>query len=147
MIADAVRLRRELTQFVRTHTNVQALQLTEHDWLTLQQLETVLKPFWDHTNTVSKASPTIVESLPIYWHLDDLLDDIQGASGDFEGVNEDIRAAVEGGIRKMNKFARMMDDNVLYYVAAVLDPRIKTSLIEAQMSEPDAQLIISQVRD
>ena len=147
MIADAIRLRRELTQFVRTHTNVQALQLTEHDWLTLQQLEKVLKPFWDHTNTVSKACPTIVESLPIYWHLDDLLDDIQGGSGDFEGVNKDIRAAVEGGIRKMNKFARIMDDNILYYMAAVLDPRIKTSLIEAQMSEPDAQLIISQVRD
>jgi hypothetical protein len=147
MIADAVRLRRELTQFVRTHADVQAFQLTEHDWLTLQQLGNVLKPFWDHTNMVSKACPTIVESLPIYWHLDDLLDDIQGARGDFEGVNGDIRAAVEWGIRKMNKFARLMDDNILYYVAAVLDPRIKTSLIQAQMSEPDAQLIISQVRE
>ncbi|KAK9372518.1 ribonuclease H-like domain-containing protein [Lipomyces chichibuensis] len=147
MISDAIRLRMELTQFIRTHTDVQVLQPSENEWLTLQQVEKVLKPFWNHTNMVSKACPTIVESLPIYWHLDDLLDDIKGAKGDFEGVNADIRDAVEGGIRKMNKFARMMDDKILYYVASVLDPRIKTSCLEAQMSNADALLIASQVRD
>jgi hypothetical protein len=29
----------------------------------------------------------------------------------------------------MNKFAKKMDGNILYYVAAVLDPCIKTSVI------------------
>jgi hypothetical protein len=38
----------------------------------------------------SKACPTIVESMPIYWHLDDLLDDIQGARGDFAGGMRDV---------------------------------------------------------
>lgn len=37
-----------------------------------------------------------------------------------------------------SKFARKMDDNLLYYVASVLDPRIKSSLIVSQMCEQDA---------
>jgi hypothetical protein len=88
-----------------------------------------------------------MESLPIYWNLDDLLDNIKKAEGDFEDVTVEIQDAAEKGIRKMNKFAKRMDDNILYYVASILDPRIKTSFIEAQMSAPDAQLIMSQVRE
>ena len=107
----------------------------------------VLKPFWDHTNAVSKACPTIVESLPIYWSLDDILDDIKKAECDFEGIAKDIQDAVEAGIQKLGKFTKIMDGNILYYVAAILDPRIKTSYIKAQMSEPDMYLIISQVRE
>ncbi|KAJ5240474.1 uncharacterized protein N7469_002065 [Penicillium citrinum] len=142
MIQDALRLQTELGQFIRIHPEVQA----DDEWSTLQQVAKILKPFWDHTNSVSKARPTIVESLPIYWSLDDLLNDVRNAKGDFEDVNIEIRDAVERGIRKMNKFARKMDDN-LYYVASVLDPRIKSSLIVSQMSEQDSGLIVSQVRN
>lgn len=62
--------------------------------------------------------------------------------GDFEGVDADIRQAVERATRKMNKFLKKMDDNILYYVAVALDPRIKTSLIDAQMDESNARLIV-----
>ena len=47
----------------------------------------------------------------------------------------------------MNKFARKMDTNLLYYVASVLDQRIKSSWIGTQMNEQDAGMIISQVRE
>ncbi|KAJ5413612.1 hypothetical protein N7509_000239 [Penicillium cosmopolitanum] len=147
MIQDALRLQTELGQFVQIHPEVQALQLIDDEWSTLQQVAKILKPFSDHTNSVSKACPTIVESLPIYWSLDDLLNDVRNAEGDFEDVNIEIRDAVERGIRKMNKFARKMDDNLLYYVASVLDPRIKSSLILSRMSEQDSGLIVSQVRE
>jgi hypothetical protein len=147
MISDALRLRKEITQFIRSHQDVQALQLADDEWTTLQQIHKVLKPFWDHTNTVSKACPTIVESLPVYWNLDDILDDIRKAEGDFEGTSKEIQDAIEAGVHKMDKFTKMMDANILYYVAAILDPRIKTSFIKAQMSEPDAHLVISQVRE
>ncbi|KAF7184345.1 hypothetical protein CNMCM7691_005097 [Aspergillus felis] len=145
IISDTLQLRKELTQFIHSHPEVYILQLINNEWVILEQLAKVLKPFWDHTNTVSKSCPTIVESLPIYWSLDNLLDDIKKADGDFRNINVDIRDAVERGIQKMNKFVKRMDDNILYYVGSVLDPRIKTSLIEAQMSEQDSQLIISQV--
>jgi hypothetical protein len=123
MIQDALRLQTELGQFVRIHPEVQALQLTDGDWSTLQQVAKILKPFWDHTNSVSKTCPTIVESLPIYWSLDDLLNDVQNAEGDFEDVSNEIRNAAERGIQKMNKFARKLDDNLLYYVASVFPSR------------------------
>jgi hypothetical protein len=103
----------------------------------------VLKPFWDHTNTVSKACLIIVESLPIYWNLDDILDDIKKAEGNFHDITKDIQDAVETEIQKLGKFIKIMDGNILYYVAAILDPRIKTSYIKAQISKPDARLIIS----
>lgn len=78
-----------------------------------------------------------MESIPIYLSLDDLLNDVRNVEGEFEDVSIEIRDAVEGGIRKMNKFASKMDHNLLYYVASVLDPRIKSSLIVSQMSEQD----------
>ncbi|KAJ6003904.1 hypothetical protein N7540_013186 [Penicillium herquei] len=121
MIQDTLRLQTKLGQFIRIHPEVQALQLTDGDWSTLH--------------------------LPIYWSLDDLLNEVQNAEGDFEDVSIEIRKAVERGIEKMNKFARKIDDNLLYYVASVLDPRIKSSLIVSQMSEQDLALIVSQVRE
>ena len=42
------RLQTELGKFVRIHPEVQALQLTDHEWSTLQQVAKILKPFWDH---------------------------------------------------------------------------------------------------
>jgi hypothetical protein len=83
MISDALRLRKELTQFVRNHPDIHALQLIDDEWVALEQLAKVLKPFYDHTSTISKSCPTIIESLPIYWSLDDLLDDIQKAERRF----------------------------------------------------------------
>lgn len=147
MIQDALRLQTQLGQFVRIHPKVQALQLTANEWSTLQQVAKILKLFWDHTNSVLKTCLTIMESLPIYWRLDDLLNDVRNAEGDFEDVSIKIRDVVEGGIRKINKFARKMNDNLLYYVASVLDPRIKSSLIVSRMSEQDSGFIVSQVRD
>jgi hypothetical protein len=64
--------------------------------------------------------------------------------GDLEGVDADIRQAVGKTTGKMNKFLKKVDENILYYVAVALDPRIKTSLIDAQMDESNAQLITSE---
>jgi len=146
MICDALRLRKELGEYVRSRPELSALQLTDEEWLILQQVAKVLKPFWEHTNAVSKSCPTIVESLPIYWSLDDLLDDVKNAEGDFADVNCEIQVAVEKAIRKLDKFTKKMDDNILHYVACIMDPRIKTTFIEAQMSSSDSQNIIREVR-
>ena len=44
-----------------------------------------------------------------------------------QGIAQDIQDAAEAGIQEMDKFANKMDGNILYYVAAILDPRIKRS--------------------
>lgn len=89
---------------------------------------------------------TLADSLVIYWSLDDLLSDASTAQGDFHGVDPSIREAVQHALGKAEKFLRKMDDNILYYVATALDPRIKGSLVNAHMSSDDAYLITSQVR-
>lgn len=141
MISEALHLRKEATQFTQSCPDVHALQLHDNEWSRLQQMYKVLRPFCDHTNTASKTFPTIVESLHIFWNLDDILDDIKKAEGD---MPEDVQNAVGAGIQKLGSF---MNGNILYYVTSVLDPRIKTSYIKLKMSEPDALLIISQVRE
>ena len=83
IIADALRLRTELTQYIRTHREIENLLPSEEDWLLLGQIERVLKPFWDYTNVVSSDMPAIADSLAIYWSLDDLLTDVSTAQGDF----------------------------------------------------------------
>jgi hypothetical protein len=60
----------------------------------------VLKPFWDHTNTVSTSCPTVVESLPIYWNLDDILDDIRKGEGDFQEFLKISGMMQKSGFRK-----------------------------------------------
>jgi hAT family C-terminal dimerisation region/Domain of unknown function (DUF4413) len=146
MIGDAIRLRKEIGEFIRNHPDLSALQLADEEWLTLQQVAKILKPFWDHTNTVSTTCPSIIESLQIYWNLDDLLDDVKNSKGDFSNVSREVQAAAGKAIRKLDKFTKKMDDNVLHYVACILDPRIKTRFITAQMSQSDAQHIIGEVR-
>lgn len=58
-----------------------------------------------------------------------MLNNVRNTEGDFKDMNIEIRGIVERGIRKINKFARKIDDNLLYYIASVLDLRIKSSLI------------------
>ena len=79
--------------------------------------------------------------------MDDLVDDVRTGHGDLEGVDASILEAVQRATGKMNKFTKKMDDNIPYYVAVALDPRNKTSLIEAQMDEFSARLIASEVRE
>jgi len=95
---------------------------------------------------VSRDMPTITDSLAIYWGLDDLLSDVRAAQGDFHGVHATVQACVQRAMEKADKFIRKMDENLLYYVASVLDPRMKTSLIKAYMNGNDASVITSQVR-
>jgi hypothetical protein len=65
---------------------------------------------------------------------------------EFEHTEPAVRVAVERATEKLNKFTRLVYENILYYVGLVLDPRIKTSLIEAQMSASDARLMVDRVR-
>ena len=87
--------------------------------------------------------PAIADSLAIYWSLDDLLTDVSTAQGDLQNINASVKEAVRHALEKVEKFIRKIDENILYYVAAVLYPRIKTSLIAAYINSVDATLIVS----
>lgn len=71
-----------------------------------------------------------------------MLNNVRNAEGDFKDVNIEIRNTVEGEIRKINKFARKINDNLLYYMASVLGLCIKLSLIVSYISEQHSRFLV-----
>jgi hypothetical protein len=89
-------------------------------------------PFYDHTRSVSKDQPCLLETIEIMWGLDDLLDDIQNSdsfNSKFGDISDDIRDAFKAGIETVDNWMKDINDNIMYYAAHILDPRIKTILI------------------
>jgi hypothetical protein len=41
-------------------------------------------------------------------------------------VNKKIQLAVKQGLVVLEEYTTKMDDNIIYYVASVLDPQVKT---------------------
>jgi hypothetical protein len=66
------------------------------------------------------------------WGLDDLLDDIQNSDSSdskFGDISDDIRDAFRAGVEIVDNWMKDINDNIMYYAAYILDPRIKTILI------------------
>lgn len=135
-----------IIRFARQNTEVQHLVPTEQEWSICETMERVLEPFYDFTRSVSKDQPCLPETLGIMWGLDDLLDDVSKADGQFGDVGNDIRAAFAAGVKQVEEYTSLINDNIMYCAAAVLDPRIKCNLIKEQYGDkaPD---IIERMRD
>jgi hypothetical protein len=78
--------------------------------------------------------------------LDDLLDDVSKADGQFGDVGDNIQAAFAAGVAQVEEYTSLINDNIMYYAAAVLDPRIKCNLIKEQYGD-EATDIIKRIRD
>jgi hypothetical protein len=70
------------------------------------------------------------DTLGIIWGLDDLLDDVSKVDGQFGDVGDDIRDAFKVGVKQVEEYTSLINDNVIYYAAAILDLRIKCTLIK-----------------
>lgn len=122
MMTKAREFKANITRFGRSHHEVQHLVPTEEEWSKCEIVERVLLPFYDHTRSVSKDSPSLPETLGIMWGLDDLLDDVAKADGQFGDVGDDIRQAFSTGVAELDKYMAYINDNVMYFAAVVLDP-------------------------
>jgi hypothetical protein len=67
-------------------------------------------------------------------------------SGVYSQVNEKIQLAVEQGLVVLEEYTAKMDDNIIYYVASVLDPRVKTEWLKAHLKDR-ANSVIQDIRD
>jgi hypothetical protein len=47
----------------------------------------------------------------------------------------------------MDKFTKKMNSSIIYYMAAILNPRVKTSFIRAQISKSDTDMIVSDIHE
>src|SRR5947199_10018458 len=104
MMMKAQENKASITKFAHLHPKVRHLILTNDEWKTCKVMECVLEPFYNHTRSVSKAQPCLLETIGIIWGLDDLLDNIQKRDGQFSDVGDDIRAAFKAGVETMNKW-------------------------------------------
>jgi hypothetical protein len=78
--------------------------------------------------------------------LDDLLNNVKKADGQFGNVGDDIRAAFSTRIEQVEEYTSLINDNIIYYTAAILDPRIKCNLINEQYSD-EATTVIQRIRE
>ena len=124
-----------ITCFVHQHPEVQYIIPIDEEWSICETMERVLEPFYDFTCSISKDKPCLPETIGIMWGLDDLLDDVKKADGQFGDVGDDIRAAFSAGIEQVEEHTSLISDNVMYYAVAILDPRIKCNLIKEQYGD------------
>jgi hypothetical protein len=130
-----------ITRFGRSNLEVQHLVPTDQEWEMAEVMERCLEPFYDWTLSVSGVKPSLPETIGIMWGLDDLLDDIQKSDSRYGDVPVDIRQAFLAGVAVVDEYTKLINDNIMYYAAAILDPRIKTRLIKEQYAEGAAKIM------
>jgi hAT family C-terminal dimerisation region len=146
MMAKAQEHKASIIRFGRQYSKVQALIPTDEEWSTIETMERVLAPFYNYTLSVSKDQLCLPETLGIMWGLDDLLDDVQNKDGQFGDIGDDIQDAFATGVAQVEEYNSLINENIMYHVAAVLDPRIKCTLIKEQYGD-GAKEIIQRIKD
>jgi hypothetical protein len=120
---------------------------TAEDWHHVAQVANILEKFEEFTLTVSSDMSQMSLSIPIYYELHDMLHDASDMTGDFKELDEDIARAISKGLEKYKKYYTFMDEQDIYYVALVLDPRFKTLLIEQELETDTVQNITNAIKD
>jgi hypothetical protein len=65
-------------------------------------------------------------SARIYIQIQSILTAIKRRDPPFNTINENIVRAIESGITKFNDYYKLIKSNDIYFIATILDPRIKT---------------------
>jgi hypothetical protein len=88
------------------------------------------------TLLVSQTNPMIFQSTEIYWELDDHFDEIIEMQEGWAFFNTQIQEAAREGRKTLEEYTEKMDKETLIpYAAAVLDPHVKTNLLQAHLKE------------
>lgn len=95
MVQGAIRAKSQIRKWIE-HQN-QFPPFSADDWLQLQQLEMILSKFDEFTQLVSRRKSQISLAIPIYYELNDMLEDAASAQGDFSGLSSDITSAISAG--------------------------------------------------
>jgi len=144
MLEASIKARRQISRWISSYSDVP--QFTELDWSYLQQLAVVLQRFHEHTEFVSQSAPQISYTVPIYYDLHNIMNDVADRDGEFTSFNEDIANAVQSSLALYQKYYDFMDGLDVYYIALILNPRYKTRLLEQELGS-EARSIIEHIKD
>ncbi|KAL0492041.1 hypothetical protein AKO1_000739, partial [Acrasis kona] len=131
--------------FVENDLKRQHLKMSSPEWLYLNKVRRVLAKFEELTKNVSEGQPQISQSLAIYYEIDDHFNSILEKSNGFDDMDDDIIDAVRSGYVHFQKYYNLADCNDTYFVASVLDPRMKTLLLQTHLADA-AEDVIQEVK-
>ncbi len=134
MIDDALRFPNELTVFA-TNEHLDSLLLNNDDWVQLTLLRNVLEKFDQMTKFLSTSKPQIINALGIYYALGDTLHDIVSKEKPYTNTSDELVAAVKQSIKKYDKYYRLMDASIVYYISSTLDPRSTSVWMEQHLTK------------
>jgi hypothetical protein len=139
MLSDAIEKRRKIEEYIKIQSDFTAF--SSLDWDYLSELLKVLKPFDEITRYVSQNAPTIASALGIYYELYDMLHDASEQEGLYQNISTEIASAVSKALKKYEKYYTYMDSNDIYYIASILDPRVKGKIIEKELGADGTKII------
>ncbi|KAK9481732.1 hypothetical protein V1527DRAFT_455730 [Lipomyces starkeyi] len=135
MLDEGLRASCQIDKFLELQRDLPLPPFTDNDWSRLKQIHTILSKFNELTLLVSSRKPQISLTVPIYYELHDLLHDVSERRGTFSTIDMDIALAVQDEMRKYEKYYSFMDESDTFYIALLLDPRVKGDLIRQELSE------------
>lgn len=145
MVEMALKHRAPLQVFIKNHTQLAHLQFNQDRWNRLLQIRDLLKPFEEHTKYVSRDEPTLHRIPNLYLQLEKLLMSITRKQGEYATYDPALIKAAQAGLEKFNEYYTQMKENDMYWIASILDPRIKTNWIKKNFAST-ANSIIERIR-
>ncbi|KAJ5537463.1 hypothetical protein N7494_006942 [Penicillium frequentans] len=143
MIERAEECRRQLEDTVNDEPDIEALRLTPNDWRQLSDIKKILAPFNEYTEYVSRDSPSIHMAARMFEELRSILLAIKERRGAWQNVSPALTVPISDGITLLEHYHDCIKDNDIYYIASVLDPRIKTKWLKTL---PDGESIVDRIR-
>jgi hypothetical protein len=144
MIEAALENRTALQAWIKDQVELQQLNFGPENWKRLKQIRDLLKPFEEHTKYVSREEP-ILYCLPnLYLKLDKLLQSIVKKEGVYAIYDPSLIKATQAGLDVFNKYYLAIKSNNIYWIACILDPRIKGNWLKK--NHPDASDIITRIK-
>ena len=141
MLTDAVELRSTVDKYTNRQQELESLALRDQDWRLVEDILSVLTRFEELTLLVSKTEPQICVVTAIYYELQDLLQEVSDREESFQHISEVVSAAAKDASEKHQKYYKLAQAHDLYYVAAILDPRIKSLFLQGELGDDYADAL------
>ncbi|XP_064072747.1 zinc finger BED domain-containing protein 4-like [Vanessa tameamea] len=128
-------LRRLLEQRVSVQTCLPRIncrvELTTEEWILMEEVVNILRYFEEATKSISKATATLPDAIPIINSLRKLLDNMSSHSTERQNISQSQKLASDL-LLALNERFEGLENEEIYSLATTLDPRYKTRTFQLQ---------------
>jgi hypothetical protein len=119
------------------------MKLQSEHWQRLEDIRILLYPFWEYTEFVSREQPTLQLAAQFYIQIQATLNLIMRKEGKYAVFDNTLINAVKAEVKTFERYNNFMQNNDIYLIASVLNPRIKIQWIKDHM--PNADIVIKRI--